>query len=105
MSRQISTLVVGCRYQQNAAPIIAALRVNDPIELRREPGNPADPLAVACYSHNARIGFLARPTNAEIAAAMDRGIRVSASITATAAVENGTVIATPHLSVELAEPI
>jgi hypothetical protein len=52
--------------------------VDTPVELRREPANPADPLAVAVYAVGAlgapwRVGYLDRSVAARLAPRMDRG--------------------------------
>ncbi len=55
-----------------------------PALLVREPGNPADPLAVAVWVEDGtvpwRIGYLDRGVSARIAPRLDRGLRIDARL-------------------------
>jgi hypothetical protein len=62
------------------------LAVDDRVLLRREPGNPADPLAVAVWTATAgtpawRVGYLDRGVAARLAPRMDAGLEVSGTLT------------------------
>ena len=62
------------------------LAVDDPVTLRREPGNPADPLAVAVWTATTgvpawRVGYLDRGVAARLAPRMDDGLEVSGRLT------------------------
>jgi hypothetical protein len=59
-----------------------ALAVGRSVELLREPGNPADPLAIAVWSedHEARrwrLGYLDRTVAAALAPRLDAGVQVT----------------------------
>lgn len=59
-----------------------ALAVGRAVELVREPGNPADPLAIAVWSEDGearrwRLGYLDRAVAATLAPRLDAGARVS----------------------------
>lgn len=51
-----------------------------PVQLRREADNPADPLAVALWCEGWRIGYLDRQVAARLAPRLDAGLRVEARI-------------------------
>jgi hypothetical protein len=50
------------------------------VVLRREAGNPADPLAVALWCQGWRIGYLDRQVAARLAPRLDAGLRVEARV-------------------------
>lgn len=56
------------------------LRPGLPLELRREPWNRHDPLAVAVYYRREKLGYLPRADNAAIARWLDHGRPLHASI-------------------------
>lgn len=56
------------------------LRPGLPLELRREPWNRHDPLAVAVYYRREKLGYLPRADNAAIARWLDQGRALHASI-------------------------
>jgi hypothetical protein len=63
----------------------AALPDDEVVELRREPANPADPLAVAVYAVGAvgapwRLGYLDRSVAARIAPRMDAGMTFAGAL-------------------------
>jgi hypothetical protein len=69
-----------------AAPPGAAARVGHgaPASLAREPGNPADPLAVAVWATDGgaawRVGYLERAVAARVAPRLDAGLPVTATL-------------------------
>lgn len=50
------------------------------VQLRREPDNPADPLAVGVWTDAWRIGYLDRQVAARLAPRLDAGLRVEARV-------------------------
>jgi len=51
----------GVRYHMpNAGPVLAQLRPGDRLEMRRQPLNPADPKAVAIFTHETPVGYVPR---------------------------------------------
>lgn len=56
------------------------LRPGEPVQLRREADNPADPMAVALWRDHWRIGYLDRQVAARLAPRLDAGLRVEARI-------------------------
>lgn len=60
---------------------VAGLEADTPVALRREPGNPADPLAIGVWLVDAdgprwRLGYLDRTVAARLAPRMDAGAEV-----------------------------
>lgn len=60
--------------------LVEQMQVGDPVTLVREPGNRHDVKAIRVEWRGQQIGYVPRAENAEVAAAMDRGERVSARI-------------------------
>jgi hypothetical protein len=58
----------------------AALRKNDPLVLRREPGNRHDPRAICVEWQGVRLGYVPREANYAVSQMLDRGARVEARI-------------------------
>lgn len=58
----------------------AALRKNDPLVLRREPGNRHDPRAIGVDWQGVRLGYVPREANYAVSQMLDRGDRVAARI-------------------------
>ena len=70
-------------YAYHAGPTLeAALAAGQPLTLVREPDNPYDPLAVRLDWQSRKIGYVPRPHNAAIAAALDEGLPLAAHIAA-----------------------
>lgn len=70
-------------YQYHDGPAVEEdLRVGDLLMLVREPDNPHDRFAVRVDWRGHKLGYLPRPANAEIAAALDAGERLAARIRA-----------------------
>ena len=57
------------------------LSVGAPLALKREPHNSHDTNAVAVYCHNHKLGYVPRGENSAIAQMLDRGERLTATIT------------------------
>ena len=74
-----SSPLAGFRYHA-AADLWDRLRVGDPLELQREPGNPHDAQAVGVSWKGHRLGYVPRRENGALAWALDRGERLQARI-------------------------
>lgn len=57
------------------------MRVNDALELVREPDNVHDPRAVRVEWHGIKLGYVPRRDNEAVARLLDRGSRLEARIT------------------------
>lgn len=66
------TKVVGISFGQRQ-DLAAALEPGAPLDLRREPENPADSNAIAVYYGNLQLGFLRRQIAAHLAPLIDAG--------------------------------
>lgn len=73
--------VAGFAYAQGTQ-VRARLAVDDALQLVREPANPYDPLAVRIDWNGHKLGYVPRHENARIAAALDAGVELAASIVA-----------------------
>lgn len=71
--------LAGFRYYRGLA-IWDFLREGEPLRLVREPFNPADPMAVAVYFRNEKLGYLPRSRNRAIAGLLDRGTELQGRI-------------------------
>ena len=72
--------VVGTRHHP-AARLVAALAPGDALDLRREPGNRFDPLAIAVHLPGGdRLGYLPRAEARRLGAMMDAGGRLRSSL-------------------------
>ena len=70
-------------FQYHAGEILwERMQVGDALELVREPDNPHDARAVRVEWRGVKLGYLPRAENEAVAAAMDRGERVSGRIAA-----------------------
>jgi len=76
-----SSPLAGFQYHSGAA-VWDRLKVGDELALIREPGNPHDARAVRVEWQGNQLGYLPRAENETVAAAMDRGERVTARIAA-----------------------
>lgn len=81
--RELSLAVVGIDYpnpdRSNRRFEIALMRPGDPVELRREPKNPADPRAVGVFSERGvRIGYLSAERCGWVGAMLARGVEAQA---------------------------
>jgi hypothetical protein len=75
--------LAGFRYHAGAE-LWRELRVGDPLELEREPGNPHDANAVVVRWRGRKLGYVPRSENAALAWGLDRGTRLRARISALA---------------------
>jgi len=73
--------VAGFQYHQGEA-VWPALAVGSPVDLIREADNPYDARAVRVEWQGQKIGYVPRTDNAAISQLLDRGVPVSAMITA-----------------------
>jgi hypothetical protein len=73
--------VAGFPYHEGPR-LIDRLAVGGRLRLVREPDNPHDPLAVAIYHQDDRIGYVPRERNRGIADRLDRGAPLDCRITA-----------------------
>lgn len=71
--------LAGFQYHAGAAHW-DEMRVDDELELVREPDNPHDPHAVRIEWRGTQLGYLPRAENRAVAAALDAGQRVQARI-------------------------
>lgn len=74
-----SSPLAGFRYY-DGPELWNELRVGDPLDLVREPGNPHDPHAVRVHWHGRMLGYVPRRENGRLAAQLDRGTPVKARI-------------------------
>ena len=75
--------LAGFRYHAGAE-LWRELRVGDPLELEREPGNPHDANAVVVRWRGRKLGYVPRSENAALAWGLDRGTPLRARISALA---------------------
>lgn len=100
-------VIVGTKFRGgDALKKLARLVKGDAITLQREPDNPHDPGAVACYFDGAHLGYLPKAQYGAIREALDRGCSVSARITHEALMQEGDVApgGLPRLAVTWHEP-
>jgi hypothetical protein len=76
-----SSPLAGFQYHAGTA-VWSELKVGDELTLVREPGNSHDARAVRVEWRGIQLGYLPRAENAAVAAAMDRGERVTGRIAA-----------------------
>jgi hypothetical protein len=74
-----SSPLAGFRYHA-AAELWDGLRVGDPLELQREPGNPHDAQAIGVSWKGRKLGYVPRRDNGALAWALDRGEQLHARI-------------------------
>src|SRR5205823_4350639 len=74
-----SSPLAGFRHH-GAAALWDELRIGDPLELLREPGNAYDANAVSVWWRGRKLGYVPRAQNAAIAWGLDRGERLRARI-------------------------
>ena len=98
------TCIVGTRFRgAEAITAIRHMRLNSPVRLEREPHNPHDPLAVACYFKGVHVGYIPRQANERIAQALDHGALVTAIVeTPPGITPSGFIVTEPMLYIEIA---
>jgi hypothetical protein len=74
-----SSPIAGYRYH-DAREVWTDLRVGDPLELSREPGNAHDPSAVSVSWRGRKLGYVPKRENAALAWGLDRGEPLRARI-------------------------
>jgi hypothetical protein len=62
------------------ATLFPLMQVGDSLQLKREPANPYDPLAVRVEWRGVQIGYAPRADNIDLARLMDRGTQVGGRI-------------------------
>lgn len=75
------TKIAGVSFE-GRQDVIAGLRADAMLELRREPGNPHDPNAIAVHYGNLQLGFFNKRLAAHIAPLIDAGARYRARVAA-----------------------
>ena len=71
--------LAGFQFHRGEA-VWSALAVGAPVKLVREPNNDHDPNAVAVYFNDDKLGYVPRGENGALARMLDRGERLTASI-------------------------
>lgn len=76
--------VAGVAYYDFSDPAsLAALKIGEPVVLKRQPDNPYDRLAIEVYAEDGRkIGYIPRSHNIIPASLMDQGARLRGKIVA-----------------------
>jgi len=78
---EIFSNLVGTHFRPSEARTIAnALTIGDEVELRADPENAYDPMAVAVYSEDEHIGFIAKANNYQVSEWLQNGGEVTAKI-------------------------
>lgn len=78
---EIFSPIVGTHFRPADAKLIAnELSQGDYVDLQAEPENPYDPMAVAVYSDDVHIGYIARQNNYEVSEWLQDGGEVVAKI-------------------------
>ena len=75
----LNTVVAGFQYYEGER-VWRHMKVGDPLELRRDPDNPYDEMAVEIYWKGEKIGYVPRSDNTAVAQLMDRGANLRAEI-------------------------
>ncbi len=75
----LNTVVAGFQYYEGER-VWDRMKVGDPLELRREPDNPYDDMAVEIYWKGEKIGYVPRSDNTAVAQLMDRDMTLRAEI-------------------------
>lgn len=73
------TVINGMAYYQ-AKSAIEQLSYDDPVQLKREPGNPYDSKAIEVYWAQYKLGYIPRINNFALAKLLDQGETISACI-------------------------
>jgi hypothetical protein len=77
-----------------AVEFVRALPHGEQLDLRREPGNPFDGNAISIYARGRRVGYVRREQNQALAAMLDRGDKLVATL------HRKTPERWPHVSVQ-----
>jgi len=75
----LETAVAGWRYHEGER-VWTALHPGDRLELRREPDNPHDGMAIAIHGAGAKLGYIPQIDNMVIANIMDQGSKVRGAV-------------------------
>lgn len=96
---EIRVVIVGTKHKgTEALDALGALTKGAPVSLRREPENPADSGAVACYIGDIHCGYVPRAQYSSIRDALDAALTVTAELTTEAIVDGGEVKAAPRIT-------
>lgn len=76
----LDTVVAGFSYYDGER-VWERLRAGDKLILKREPSNPYDEKAIEIYWRDKKLGYVPRVDNSVIAQMMDRGEKLTCSIT------------------------
>lgn len=79
---EIDRFFIAGFHHHHGPQLIDQLNVGDELRLVREPDNPHDPLAVAIYFHDDRIGYVPQERNRNIAELLDHGAHLTCRIIA-----------------------
>lgn len=105
LERTIPTVLVGGNFKGAVAiDAMSRMTTGSVIKLQREPDNPKDPRAVACYFLNTHVGYIPRQTNPRIAEALDRGAPVNCTVAAPPVIKGSRVVVEPKLTVSYWQP-
>lgn len=77
----VHTYLAGAKHHPGALAHLAEAPEHSEIELRRERDNRFDANAVAVFQEGRKLGFLPATENRDIAAALDAGVEVAATMT------------------------
>ncbi len=77
----LPTTIVGTVFRgPEARTACALMRPGDVVLLQREPANPHDRFAIACYYLGRHVGYLPRQVDPRVAEALDFGIAVTCTV-------------------------
>ena len=100
IERTIPTVLVGGNFKGAIAiDAMSRMMTGSVIKLQREPDNPKDQLAVACYYLGTHVGYIPRQANPRIAEALDRGATVNCTVAAPPVIKGSRVVVEPKLTV------
>ncbi len=85
------TFIAGMNFRPGAAERLKVLPKNQPLELRREADNKFDSNAVAVYHGPTHLGYIPAVDARSVAAAIDRGLTATATLSRVSASTEITV--------------
>lgn len=94
------TVIVGTLYRgPEAVAALARLRPGDRVRLVREPGNRADPDAVAVYRGKFHVGYIPRAAHAELYPLLRDKSELEAVLTAEVIIQDGRIRFGPKIEI------
>lgn len=97
---KIGTCITGIRFRgRETIEAIARMESGSRVLLERDPGNSYDSNAVKCWFLGIHVGFIPKQANPRIAAAMDAGEDVTATVTVAPEFRGRKVDREPSLAV------